>query len=77
MFLAALEVQLIYRHLADHNEYLEGCGITVDADSFLKCGKKKKKIEVRNTLNYDKNNILANISSLVHVSTYFISNIHV
>ena len=55
MFLAVIEVQLIYvfkkkkkkvqliyRHLADHNEYLEGCGITVDADSFLKCGKKKK-----------------------------------
>ena len=41
MFLAAIEVQLIYRHLADHNEYLEGCGITVDADSFLKCGKKE------------------------------------
>ena len=69
MFLAVIEVQLIYRHLADHNEYLEGCGITVDADSFLKCGKKKE--EVSNTLNYDKTNILANKSSLVHESTFF------
>ena len=57
MFLAEIEAQLIHPHLDDHNEYLKGCGIIVDADSFLSVVKKKRKrrrrkrIEGRNTLN--------------------------
>ena len=43
MFLAEIEAQLIHPHLDDHNEYLKGCGIIVDADSFLSVVKKKKK----------------------------------
>ena len=57
MFLAETEAQLIHPHLDDHNEYLKGCGIIVDAYSFLSVVKKKRKrrrrkrIEGRNTLN--------------------------
>ena len=45
MFLAEVEAQLIHPHLDDHNEYLEGCGIIVDADSFLSVVKIKKEEE--------------------------------
>ena len=43
MFLAEIEAQLIHPHLDDHNEYLKGCGIIVDAYSFLSVVKKEKK----------------------------------